>query len=281
MRIVVTGGTGKAGRHVVAGLRAEGHEVTSVDIVRDDPANGVALAADLTDLGATFEILAHHDAVVHLAAIPAWGIRSEAETWRVNMVSSYNVFTAASTLGIPRVVWASSETVLGFPFTRAAPAYIPMDERSPLRPESSYALSKVLLEESARYVARHSPTTFIGLRLSNIMEIEDYARFPDYWDDPTARSFNLWAYVDVRDVVTAVRLALTAEVQGAPVLSIHAADTVMTRHSEELVQEVFPGSELRAPLLGTCSLVSTALASEMLGWAPAHSWRDEIPERLP
>lgn len=276
MKVVVTGGSGSAGGHIVSDLRVHGHHVTSVDLVRGDPTAGPTLATDLTDLGVAFEAVAGADAVVHFAAIPAWGIRTEAETWRNNMVSSYNVFTAAATLAIPRVIWASSETVYGFPFTRAAPAYVPMDEASPLRPETSYALSKVLLEATARYFAQQGSTAYLGMRLSNILGPSDYPRLRDYWDDPRLRSFNLWSYVDVRDVAAAVRGALTAQLSGAEVVSIHAADTVMTRASADLMAEVFPATEVRRPVLGTNSLVDTRRAAELLGWTPVHSWRDSV-----
>jgi len=278
MKVVVTGGSGSAGRHIVSDLLAHGHEVTNIDLVRGDPTEGQTIAADLTDLGAAFEAVAGADAVVHFAAIPAWGIRSEAETWRNNMVSSYNVFSAAATLAIPKVIWASSETVYGFPFTRAAPAYVPLDEASPLRPETSYALSKVLLEATASYFAQQSPTAYLGMRLSNILGPADYPGLRSYWNDPRSRSFNLWSYVDVRDVVAAVRLALTAPLLGAEVVSIHAADTVMTRASEDLMAEVFPSSEIRRRIPGTSSLVDTQRAARLIGWSPMHSWRAHIEE---
>lgn len=276
MEILVTGGSGKAGRSVVEALRADGHAVTSVDLVRGDPAMGKTLESDLTQPGEAYEALAGMDACVHLAAIPAWWIRSETETFRNNVLSTYNVFAAAATLRVPRVIWASSETVYGFPFERAAPAYVPLDEASELRPETSYALSKVLLEEAARYFAIHSTTAFLGMRLSNILGPEDYPAFRSYWSDPRARSINLWSYVDIRDVVEAIRLALVAPLDGAHVVSIHAADTVMTRPSLELVRAVFPETEVRGPLEGTASLVSVTAAQALLGWVPRHTWRDTI-----
>ena len=69
------------------------------------------------------------DAVVHLAAIPAPGLVPNAEVFRVNTLSTYNVFEAARRLGIKNVIWASSETVLGLPFD-TPPPYIPVDERT-------------------------------------------------------------------------------------------------------------------------------------------------------
>ena len=155
MRIVVTGGSGKAGRWVVRDLREHGHDVLNVDLVRDGSAHGLCLVTDLTDLGQALEVIAGADAVVHLAAIPAPGLRPEGETFRVNAMSTYNVFAAAVAAGVSRVVWASSETVLGLPFD-TPPLFAPIDETIEPRPESSYALSKLVGETMADQFARRS-----------------------------------------------------------------------------------------------------------------------------
>jgi len=199
MRVVVTGGSGKGGRWVVRALREHGHAVTNVDLRHDGSPHGQCVIADLTDLGQAQDVLAGADAVVHFAAIPAPELRAEGETFRINALSTYNVFAAAVAHRLRRVVWASSETVLGLPFDRP-PDFAPIDESITARPESSYALSKLVGETLAGQFARRSGIGFVGLRISNIMEPEDYAAFPSYWDDPTVRKWNLWGYVDARDV---------------------------------------------------------------------------------
>jgi nucleoside-diphosphate-sugar epimerase len=118
---------------------------------------------------------------------------------------------------------------------------VPVDERHPLRPESSYALSKVLGEEMARQFSRWSGIPFVGLRFSNVMERADYDEFPSWWDDPQLRKWNLWSYVDESHAGQSVRLALEADTQGAQAFIIAAADTVMRRPSRELMAEVYPG----------------------------------------
>jgi len=138
--------SGKAGRAVVRDFLEHDHDVLAVDIVAPTESPAPSLIADLTDFGQTVECLAGVDAVVHLAAIPASGIHTEETTFRTNMLSTYNVFEAARLLGLRRVVWASSETILGLPFEREQPAYAPIDEEAPAYPESSYAISKVLSE---------------------------------------------------------------------------------------------------------------------------------------
>ena len=153
MRIVVTGGTGKAGRWTVRDLREHGHDVLNVDVVPDGNAQDKFILGDLTDLGQVHDVLVGADAVVHLAAIPAPGLRPEGETFRINGLSTYNVFQAAVARGVGRVVWASSETVLGLPFDRP-PDFAPIDETIEPRPESSYSLSKLVGETMAEQFAR-------------------------------------------------------------------------------------------------------------------------------
>ncbi len=273
-RVVVTGGSGKAGRAVLAALGAAGYEVLNVDLTIGDDHPGVA--ADLVDLGQASELVAGVEAVVHLAAIPAPGLRSEGDTFRVNTLSTYNVFSAAVRAGVERVVWASSETVLGLPFDARPPEFAPVDETHPPRPESSYALSKLVGEQMAAQFGRWSGIPIVGLRYSNIMEPDDYAAFPSYWEDPRLRAWNLWGYVDAADVAQATRLALEAPLEGTPVFIVAAADTVMDRPSGDLMAEVFPRVPLTRPLPGHQTLLSIERAAAALGYRPARSWRDYL-----
>jgi nucleoside-diphosphate-sugar epimerase len=290
-RVVVTGGSGKAGRAVVRDLEERGYEVLNVDLVPARP-GAPFLRADLTDLGEAIEALRGADAVVHLAAIPAPTIRTVERTFEINVLSTYNVFSAAVLLGLPRVVWASSETVLGLPFgdrharnlldPAAAPGhqprpdYVPLDEEHPLRPHSSYSLSKVLGEEMARQFARWSGVTFVGLRFSAIREPDEYAAFPEGWRDAHAGEWNAWGYVDARDVAQSCRLALGADITGAEVFIIAAADTVMDRPNRELVAECFPDVPIRPGTGDHDTLLSIDKARRVLGYRPGYSWRDAL-----
>jgi nucleoside-diphosphate-sugar epimerase len=275
MRIVVTGGSGKAGRWVVRDLRDRGHDVLNVDVVHDGSPHGLCVRADLTDLGSALEVVSGADALVHLAAIPAPELRPAGETFRINALSTYNVFTAAVQQGVTRVVWASSETVLGLPFDDP-PAFAPIDESHPPRPETSYALSKLLGETMADQLARQSGIPFLGLRISNIMEPDDYARFPTWQDDPAVRRWNLWGYVDARDVAQAVRLGLEADLRGAEVCIVAAADTCMKADSADLLAREFPTVDLTRPVTGRETLLAIGRARSLLGYAPAVSWLTEL-----
>ena len=275
MKVAVTGSSGKAGRAVVAELLEHGHDVTGIDLSAPADAGVPVVVADVTDFGQTVESLAGVDAVVHLAAIPAPGIGTEQTTFRTNIVSTHNVFESARVLGIDRVVWASSETVLGLPFEREPPSYAPIDEEHPAHPETGYALSKVLGEELGRQFTRWRGTPHVALRFSNIMEPPDYASFPSFWEDARVRSWNLWSYVDVRDVAQSCRLALTADV-GAEAFIVAAADTVMNRPSRELMAEVFPDVPYTPTAGAHDTLLSIDTARRLLGYEPRHSWRDDV-----
>jgi nucleoside-diphosphate-sugar epimerase len=276
-RVLVTGGAGKAGRAVVRDLLEHGYDVVSVDLLRDpNLPEQQQLVADVTDYGEVVDALKGADAVVHLAAIPAPGLKPDELTFRVNTTSTYNVFAAAPLLGLRRVVWASSETTLGLPFERELPRYAPIDEQHPLLPESSYALSKVVSEEMARQFTRWNGIPHVGLRFSNVMEPHDYERFPGFWDDAKLRRWNLWGYVDARDVAQSCRLALESDLPGAEVFIIAAADTVMNRPSADLMAEVYPDVELRDGLGEFGTLLSIEKARRLLGYDPAFSWRDAL-----
>jgi nucleoside-diphosphate-sugar epimerase len=279
--IVVTGGSGKAGRACIQDLLAHQYEVASVDLARPSDPNLVFSRADLTDFGQTVAALSGIDervrnvsAVVHLAAIPAPGLATNAVTFATNTISTYNIFEAARQLGIKNVVWASSETVLGLPFD-SPPPYVPIDEEYPGRPESAYSLSKLVGEEMAKQFCRWDPELkIIGLRFSNIMEPEDYARFAGFQDDARKRKWNFWGYIDARDAAQSVRLALEAKIKGAEVFIIANADSVMRRDNQSLLKEVFPNVPHKRSFGPNDTLLAIDKARVVLGYKPSHSWRD-------
>ena len=272
MRVVVTGGSGKAGCAAVRELVEHGHRVLSVDLVSDPEAICEYRRADLAELGQAYEVLDRAEAVVHLAAIPRPRLATEEATFRTNVASTFNVFSTACALGLKRVVWASSETVLGLPFDETKP-YFPVDEEQPLQPKSAYALSKVLGEEMARYFNARFGVPFVGLRVSNIWLDEDYAQIGSFQGDARSRSWNVWGYVDARDVAQACRLGVESDTTGAEIFIIAASDTVMERPNSELVAEVFPSVPLRDGTGDHDTLLSVEKAGRILGYEPKYSWR--------
>jgi nucleoside-diphosphate-sugar epimerase len=140
-------------------------------------------------------------------------------------------------------------------------------------PESGYALAKVLCERMAEEMHRWNPgTRFVGFRISNILEEADYALIPGFQADATLRRWNMWSWVDSRDVGLACRLALEAEVPGCDVFTIAAADTLMEKPSAALMAAHFSGVPLGA-VAEHGTLLSIDKARRVLGYAPRHSWR--------
>jgi nucleoside-diphosphate-sugar epimerase len=279
--VAVTGSSGKLGRVVVTHLLEHGWDVVALDRVPSANPDATSSVVDLTSYGQAVEALTgiddRHDgvdALVHLAAIPAPGLQSNSAIFDNNMLASYHVYAAALHAGVRKIVWASSETVLGLPFDEPPP-YLPVDEEYPPRPNSTYSLVKTLEEELARQLCRwHPDLSMTGLRFSNVMYPEDYAAFPEFDADPALRKWNLWAYIDARDGAQAVRRALAYDAPGADVFVIANADTVMSRPNDELVAAAFPGVPMTRPVGPNETLLSIEKARRLLGYEPQYSWRE-------
>jgi nucleoside-diphosphate-sugar epimerase len=282
--IVVTGGSGQLGRACVRDLMEHGYDVTSIDLVPPKEAGVRFSRADLTDFGQAMAAVSMIDervqkvtGLVHLAAIRAPGLAPNHVTFATNTVSTYNMFEAARQLRIRNIVWASSETVFGIPYPKG-PAHVPVDEEIE-RPETAYSLSKLMGEKMAEQYCRWDPKLkIVGLRFSNVMDPEDYARFPSFDKDARSRHWNLWTYIDARDGAQAIRLALEARLTGAEVFGIANADSVMSRSNEALLDEVFPKAKRKRALQPNESLISIDKARRVLGYKPKYTWRQSGPK---
>jgi nucleoside-diphosphate-sugar epimerase len=285
--IAVTGSTGSRGRGlgpvVVGTLRAAGYRVLTLDLTLPERADDDFRLVDLTDYGAAFAALHGADRVVHLAANagPDTNMFTGAQRFHVNTLAAYNVFQAACAMRLDRVVWASSETVYGYPFNKAYPKLLPVEDDAPPVPTGSYGMSKAVTEELARHMHRMYGTSFIGLRLSRVHHDvpghpHNYEAVRRGWSDPTDLRTNLFGYVDARDVAGAVLGALATEFTGAEAMGIFAADTTWNRPNDALVKEFYPEAVLRPGTGPYETLVSNAKARRLIGYAPKHSWRDVL-----
>ncbi len=280
-KIAVTGGSGGAGRYVVEELLACHYEVRILDLVKPKfETKAEHLIVDLSDYGAVFAALHGCDSVIHLAANPEpdFDFFTGADRFKNNTLSAYNVFQASIALGFKKVVWASSETVLGFPFEKNSPSYLPADEKH-IAPQNSYALSKVVTEELARQMYDLYGIVIIGLRYSNILYTHtshpaNYDAIPSYWSDLESRKFNLWGYIDARDAAVAAKLALESKLDTPENFIIAAEDTIMNTPNSELVSTVFPEAKLIPGTGEFETLISIKKAKELLGFTPKYSWRN-------
>lgn len=281
MRVVVTGSSGKIGRTAMRALKAAGHRPVGFDL-KPSGEEFRSTIVDCTDFGQVMGALAHvdaiggrPDAVVHLAGIPAPGLAPDQVIFDVNTVSTHNVFTACAELGINRVVWASSETVLGLPYT-TPPDFLPIDETHAVRPEYHYSLSKMLGEQMADTFSRWKPgMSFVSLRFSNVYTPADYENIAAVQARPELRRANVWAYIDAEDAGEACRLAVEADIGGHERLIIAAADSVFDIPSADLHSTYLPDVPVPRPLTGYESLLSPARAETVIGFRPQVSWRDK------
>lgn len=283
-KVLVTGGSGKLGRAVLKDLVAHGYDVLNLDQQSLAEPTCPSVRVDLTNfgevasaiLGGVDERGGPFDAVVHLAAIPAPGLAANARTFSNNVPSTYNVLEACRLANIRNVVIASSETVLGLPFDNPPP-YAPVDEEYFPRPESAYSLGKLVDETIAAQFCRWDPELRIcALRFSNVMYPEDYAKFPKFDNDPRARKWNLWGYIDARDGAQAVRRAIQADFTGFEAFIIANADTVMSRSNMSLLAEVFPDVPTKGNISTNSTLLAIDKAKRLLGYSPQYSWRNEV-----
>lgn len=298
MKVVVTGGSGRLGQSVVGGLTEAGHEVVSFDrVARPDIAGVSQVEVDLTDAAATdmaFTRVAP-DAVVHLAAIATPFSSPEPVIWDTNTSIAFHVVQAAVTAGATRILAASSPTPLGYGNPQGwLPAYLPIDERHPLRPWNAYALSKVTIESIiAMFAAQQGKAVTLGsFRPCFVIS-------PDEWRgaltqqghtvaerlaDPGLAAVSLFNYVDARDAADFVDVWLRAATDLPPgeTFFVGAADALATRPLAELIPQFLPGTEeLAAGLVDTAPAFSIAKAEAMLGWRPARCWRGELTVPLP
>ena len=171
MKIVITGGAGVAGKACTAELLGRGHEVRCIDLLEAENPQAENLVVDVMDLGAVEEAVDGFDAILHLAAIPAPRPRPQwPEVWRVNAISTYNVFEAAAQRKVPKVVIASSICASGFcgGWKGEDILYLPVDEDHPARPQEPYSVSKLANEFTARSFSMSLEIDAICMRLGNI-----------------------------------------------------------------------------------------------------------------
>ncbi len=294
MRIFFTGGSGKAGKHAIPYLLEQGHQVTNADLVplHHPGVNNIEL--DLADAGQVFNALhayasfdelepgtgvPKYDAIVHFAAVPRILLKTDNETYRINVLSTYNVLDAAAKLGIRKVIFASSETTYGICFHdgEVQPDYVPVDEDHPTVPQDSYAMSKVVNEVTGRSFQARTGFDIYALRINNVIEPHEYAQnFPDYIKDPALRRRNIFAYIDARDLGHMVDCCLKTDGLGYQVFNVSNDDASVGIDTDEIMSRFYKGVPMHGKMGKTETFYSNAKAKKMVGFKPKHSWRDVL-----
>ena len=293
MRILFTGGSGKAGKHSVAYLLEQGHSVLNLDQVNFDHPKVLTRLADITDAGQVFDVMGSYanydelaqgagvpkfDAVVHFAAVPRLLMTSDNECYRVNTLGTYNVIDAAIKMGVRKVIFASSETTFGICFAdgEVKPDYLPIDEKHPTIPEDSYAMSKVVNEATAQSFQRRTGIDIYGLRINNVIEPHEYVEiFPAFMKDPDLRRRNIFSYIDARDLGQMVQKCLQADGLGYQIFNVSNDDHSVGLTSEELIKTYYQHVPLKTNDIPK-SFYSNEKAKRLLGFEPEYSWRDYI-----
>jgi nucleoside-diphosphate-sugar epimerase len=295
MRVLFTGGSGKAGKHVVKYLAGAGHRVLNFDRVPLRMAGVGDLVGDICDAGQVYSAMSAHidgaemdsgaarvfDAVVHFAAVPAAMLQPDNETYRVNVMGTYNVLEAACKMGIKKVIIASSETTYGLCFSNGVvdPKVLPLEEDYDIDPMDSYGMSKKVNEVTARSFQRRFGTDIYALRIGNVIEPAEYrTKFPEFFVDPGQRRRIAFSYVDARDLGQIVDLALGRDGLGFQVFNACNDTNSVCQSNQELLARFFPKVPLSRPVGAYESLLSNRKIREVLGFKEAHNWRDYVDD---
>ena len=288
MKVLVTGGSGRAGKYVIKELLDNGHSVVNADMIngyledRNPELNFKKI--DFTDYGQTIFAADQCDAIIHLAAIPNPGVIPNQEVFRVNMLSTFNILEAAEEKGIEKIVLASSVNALGagWPATLwgeppIAPKYFPVDEKHATRNKDVYSLTKWLGEEMAESFARKRKVQISSMR------------FHALWDEDMAKSYvnsekkmdlsghnaaGFFAWTDRRDAASACRLSIEGNWTGHEAFFINGKDTVLDIPTKDATNEIFPNVPFVKEIEEYGTLLDVDKAKQILGWEPKYSWRD-------
>jgi len=294
MRVFFTGGSGKAGRHVIPYLVDQGHEVLNVDLTPLHAPGVDNLITDVTDSGEVWNAMTSYlniddvrdakgpatfDAVVHFAAVPRIQIKPDNETFRVNTMGTYNVIEAAVKLGIRKIIFASSETTYGICFANGVrkPDYIPVDEAHPTVPEDSYATSKVANEVTGECFQRRSGFDIYALRINNVIEPHEYGEmFPDFFKNPDQRRPNFFSYIDARDLGQIVDLCLKKDGLGYQVFNASNDTHSVNIPTKDLIAQYYADVPQKAEMGEYETFYSNRKAREVLGFREEHDWRKYV-----
>jgi UDP-glucose 4-epimerase len=293
-RIVFTGGSGKAGRHVVAYLLDQGYEVFNIDLKPLDHPGVNTLSADLTNSGEAFNALSMHfgfeglasgngpapvDAVVHFAAVPRILLKPDNVTFQANTVSTYNVIEAAVKLGIRKIIIASSETTYGVCFAEGDKDYhcFPLEEDYDVDPMDSYGLSKVVNEKTARAFAMRSGADIYALRIGNVIEPHEYPNFKNFLADPASRKRNAWSYIDARDLGQIVDLCVAKDGLGFEVFNAVNDTITADEPTTDFLAKWAPNTPIVKDMGANEAPISNRKIREVLGFVEQHNWRKYLP----
>jgi nucleoside-diphosphate-sugar epimerase len=279
-RIVVTGGSGRLGQHVIRELLDHQNDVLSLDRVEPPAKLCSSSIIDLTRYEDVRAALKGAGGVIHLGAYQAPGLAPDSETFTNNVTAVYNLLHAAAEIGVSRVVLASSTAAFGFLYAPKPflPDYLPLDEKHRCKPQDPYGLSKVVGETIADSFVSFHDMSIASLRFPGVHFDLSYQSFAERWQGPGAKLGRFWSYIDARDAAAACRLALERDLRGHEIFLAAAPTSTVREPTDELMRRYFPGVKKSQPQLkGNWSGVDSAKARELLGFQARHVWENYLP----
>jgi UDP-glucose 4-epimerase len=276
MKLVITGGSGKLARYLAPVLAGE-HAILLYDKQHLQQSQFPYMKGEVTDRIKLSKAFKDADGVIHLAALRSCYNHLPMKMLETNILGTYCVLEAAVSQGVEKLIFSSSDTVLGIAksVNEFAPEYVPIDEKHPLKPQDPYGISKMLGEEMCRCYAEGYDMNIVALRFSNIFCPGDEQIYLDDAREPSARRKSLWAWVHVEDAVYAIVCALVSDLKGYDVFHIAAEDVCLSNPDvPNLVATYFPQTPIRRPLSSKESLVDCSKAKDMLGFQVRRRFSD-------
>lgn len=271
MRVLVTGHRGHVGAPVSRHLEELGHEVVGFD--RAD-------GQDLLDLTAVTMAARDCAAIVHLGALAHDTAGPPDQIMAVNVLGTWHVLLAAESVGVTRVVHFSSAQVFGTAEGERLPDYLPVDDAHPRRAMRPYGLSKCLGEDLCAGFTGRTGIPSVALRPVAVWAAGHDEQVAERWRaDAASEWLPYWEYggfVDVRDVATAVELALEVPLEGHHRAVLCAEDIAATEPSLTMAARLAPDVPVTRPELYQSdpwrALIDCSTAEAVLGWRPRYRW---------
>ena len=288
--VLVTGGLGYIGSHVVPEVLQRGWRVRILDnYYRCDRAAAALIAAlpqvtviegDIRDARIVGDAMNGAEAVIHLAAVCLnKSISDPSESLDVNLLGTQTVFDVAVRASVRRIIYASSASVYG------NPAALPMHESDRPAPLTPYCIAKLAGEHLLGFYAQHSTLSWLALRFFNVYGpgqptdayytsvVLTFLRRLASGDAPIidGRGEQSMDFVHVSDVARSVGLALDSPASGE-VLNIGSGQqTTVAELADHLIRATGADAQLQfrpRDVLVTQREASTERTRAVLGWEP-------------
>lgn len=294
-RIIVTGGSGQAGRNIITYLLDQGHDILNLDLMPlPEPLSQRthSMKVDLTDAGQVFSALSSHfkltqpfreplmqppDAVIHLGGYARNMLAPDSETFRVNVLSTHNILEAACKLGVKKIILASSVCVYGVTYAEGDVDFpsFPIDEELDTNPMDVYSITKVCGENICRGYARRYCIDVYVFRIGALVCPGDYATsFREYVNHPSDWKVHGWSYIDARDLGKMCHLGVMVDGLGFQVFNATNDHNTTTMGTMELLMRECPNTPFTREMSPQEAPMSNKKIKNLLCFRQQHDWKN-------